>query len=344
MAPQNRRSFLKTGISAITGMLIPYRKHIHNSNRNQGAFNPLRFGICTDLHHDLIFDSHKRLGAFINAMNESNVDFIIQLGDFCFTQSHNRSILDLWNTFDGPSYHVIGNHDLEFSSSIEEVINFYGMEAAFYSFDFNGYHIIVLNGNDYNPNRTVPEYFNRFIGDEQLSWLEKTLAETDLPTLVFTHQGLDNSIGGVENGQRIRIALEEANRLAGFRKVLMVFSGHHHKDYHNVINGIHLIQINSMSYHWQGDRFADQHAFSEDLFMQYPRLRNMAFYKEPLWAVVEITAEGLCTIQGRSSDFVGRSPAELGMPKRLHDYPVVPCISDRRIQLSLKPFTQNIPK
>ncbi len=103
------------------------------------------FGICTDLHHDLIFDSHKHLGAFINAMNESNVDFIIQLGDFCFTQSHNRSILDLWNTFDSPSYHVIGNHDLEFSTSVDEVVDFYGMVAAYYSFDFNGESSYLLD-------------------------------------------------------------------------------------------------------------------------------------------------------------------------------------------------------
>ena len=34
----------------------------------------------------------------------------------------------------------------------------------------------------------------------------------------------------------------------------MVFSGHHHQDYRNIINGIKYIQINSMSYHYQRTR------------------------------------------------------------------------------------------
>ena len=339
----DRRTFIKSGAALAAGSVAAGLSLPGCSNASLSSLPPLRIGICSDLHHDLIFDSHERLGAFVDAMNHEEVDFIIQLGDFCFIRPENRSILDVWNRFDGPAWHVIGNHDPELTRNVDDVVDFWDMPASYYSFDSNGYHFVVLNGNDPNPHRTVPEYFNRYIGEEQLEWLENDLAATSLPTIIFTHQGLENTIGGVENGQRIRIALEEANVHAGQRKVLAVFSGHHHKDYHNVINGIHYIQINSMSYHWQGELYIDLEAFTEEQYAQFPRLRNITLYADPLWAVARISANGTMTLEGRSSDFVGRSPRELGMPERRHDYPVVPEISSREIALTREPYTKNQP-
>ena len=44
----------------------------------------IRFGIFADLHVNIIHDPELRLKEFIDAARKANVDFIIQLGDFCY--------------------------------------------------------------------------------------------------------------------------------------------------------------------------------------------------------------------------------------------------------------------
>ncbi len=302
-------------------------------------YTPLSIGLCADLHHDLIFDSEERLAAFIGDMAKINPDFIIQLGDFCFPDPGNQAIMDIWNKFPGSAHHVIGNHDPEGRFTQDDVVKFWNLNGKYYSFDMKGYHFIVLNGNETNPEREIPLRYERYISDQQLAWLEKDLKSTEFPSIIFCHQGLDNS-EGIENAQRIRLAFEDANNESGFRKVQIVFTGHHHKDYHNVINGIHYIQVNSISYHWQGDKYVDQTVFSDDLIKEYPHLRRMAYYREPLWAVAEISANGMLSIHGRSTEFMGKSPHELGMPVYEYGYPVTPVISNRQIQLTRKAFSE----
>jgi len=142
-------------------------------------------------------------------------------------------------------------------------------------------------------------------------------------------------MGGIENATQSRLVLERANAKAAFRKVQIVFSGHHHLDYHNVINGIHYIQINSMSYQWLGERY--QHIrYSESVDKLHPNIKETVPYRDPLWAVIDISQDGSFTLQGRKSVFVGPSPTELGMPAYEFGYPVVPVISDRRIPLTMK--------
>ena len=47
----------------------------------------LHFGIVTDVHKDLMPDADRRLEKFINEANERKVDFIIQMGDFCMSET-----------------------------------------------------------------------------------------------------------------------------------------------------------------------------------------------------------------------------------------------------------------
>ena len=100
------------------------------------------------------------------------------------------------------------------------------------------------------PRQQGLKVMRRYIGKNQLNWLRQDLKETDLPCIVFCHQGLDNDLGGITNATSTRIILEQAKFEGGGSKVQVVFTGHHHQDYHNIINGIHYVQINSMSYQW----------------------------------------------------------------------------------------------
>lgn len=331
----NRRTFLKS--AAALPLLTSGHGSRNRISRENRDFTAIRFGICTDVHQDLIPDAERRLAAFIESMERESPDFIIQLGDFCYPDKRNREFMQLWNSFSGPKLHVIGNHDPEGKYTLGQVMDFWDMHAPYYSTDINGFHIVVLNGNDVNPTHEKPWKYERYIGEQQLAWLKNDVDDTKLPTIVFCHQGLDNSTG-VENGFTVRTLLERANHKAGFRKVQLVFSGHHHMDYHNVINGIHYIQINSMSYNWRGDKYGHS-PYSDALNKKYPLMKYMAHYKDPLWALVDIDEFGSFKLSGQKSQFLGRSPEDMGMQKNEAGHPIVAQISDRSMQLSLTAFS-----
>ncbi|SEJ38426.1 Calcineurin-like phosphoesterase [Dyadobacter sp. SG02] len=291
----------------------------------------IRFGICTDLHYDLIPDGAERLTAFVDAMNRQKADFIIQLGDFCVPKPVNQPILDVWNKFSGPKYHVIGNHETDGGFTHAQVIDFWKARGAYYSFDANEYHFVVLNGNEKNPDGTQKGY-PRYIGAAQREWLAQDLAKTKLPVIVFCHQGLDNDVAGIEQALAIRRIFEKANEQAGHLKVRIVFSGHHHQDYLNEINGIQYVQINSMSYFWAGEK-RNTTQYSDDLVKKYGHLSSMLRYKDPLWATVTIFSDGRIEIGGTRSDFLDMSPSDVNLTEAESIYPVVSVVSKRHFSL-----------
>ena len=73
----------------------------------------VKFAIASDFHAQDVPDGAERLSSFVQAACDSDVDFIIELGDFCRLDSSNSIYHEIWNLFDGEKYHVIGNHDLD---------------------------------------------------------------------------------------------------------------------------------------------------------------------------------------------------------------------------------------
>jgi len=333
MKNENRRYFLqKLALGAL--VVSPVQKLFAKTDRVQTAMKSgeakVRFGVITDLHHDLIYDGLDRLSAFISEMNKEVPDFIIQMGDLCFPKKENLPLMDVWAKFKGNSYHVIGNHDTDGGYTRDQVVEFWKAKAKYYSFDANGFHFIVLDGNEHNPSPDRPAGYARFVSRTQLDWLKKDLDETALPTIIFCHQGLDNDAGGLENGTLMRYTLEQAN-FKNKHKVVMVLSGHHHQDYHNHINGIHYVQINSASYQWLGDKYKEIR-YSEAVDKAKPMLKYTVPYKDPLWAMVEIGQDGTIRIEGKRSVFVGSSPEALGVDLTDYIYPIVPFISNRSLK------------
>jgi len=323
---KNRRDFIKLLSIGGAATVLPLNlsANVFTDERKKS----LRFGLCADVHKDVMHDADSRLQAFIDEASEKELDFIIQLGDFCRPYDYNLGFMSIWNSFQGDKYHVIGNHDMDGGFTREQVVEYWNIPDRYYSYDFNGYHFVVLDGNDVDPSPDRPSGYARFFGKEQLEWLAYDLDHTELPCMIFSHQGLDNDLGGIHNATQSRLVLEGANQKAGFQKVLFVFSGHHHQDYHNHINGIHYIQINSMSYQWLGE--AHQHIrYSKEVDSKYPWIKYTVPYKDPLWAMVELTEDGTLHLYGRDTEFVGPTPEELGVDLRNFGYPVVPYISDR---------------
>jgi len=327
---QHRRDFLRVLSLGGAAMVFPLGLNAYFPMDKEKK--SLRFGLCTDVHKDIMHDADQRLQAFVDEAKEQELDFIIQLGDFCRPYDYNLEFMSIWNSFPGKKYHVIGNHDMDGGFSREEVVKYWDIPGKYYSFDMKGFHFVILDGNDKDPSPDRPGGYARYMGREQLEWLEKDLEQSQLPVVVFSHQGLDNDLGGIHNATSTRLVLERANERAGFQKVQLVFSGHHHQDYYNRINGIHYLQINSMSYQWLGEKHL-QVRYSEEVDEKYPWIKYTVPYKDPLWAVAEISPEHHFRLLGRQSEFVGPTPEEMGVDKQVYGYPIVPWISDKEFTL-----------
>src|SRR5690606_16872224 len=195
----------------------------------------LRFGICTDVHHDACFGMQERLAEFIDEMKREKVDFIIQMGDFCYPTAGNRPFLNIWNSFSGPKYHVLGNHDM-LQNTKEEFMKFVDMPKTYYSFDAGGYHFVVLDLNNGKLGDVIVPFENgnhkdtltdlHYMDDLQLQWLEQDLNATNKRTIIFSHQTL---ITDLKNRDQFNAIIEKANKK--FKKVFVAFSGHQHLNY-----------------------------------------------------------------------------------------------------------------
>ncbi len=325
-----RRDFLKTvGRGAAIGVVPFCVCGCQGSAFGRGGEDSpgvIRFGLCADVHKDIMHDADARLKTFISRMNVEKVDFIMQLGDFCRPYDYNQSFLDIFNKFEGPRYHVLGNHDMDGGFTREQTLTYWGVKDKYYSFDMGGYHFVVLDGND-KKEGAAPGYA-RYIGKKQSEWLKSDLPKTGLPSFVFSHQGFGPA-GGIENDKEIRAILEEANAKAGFRKVRACFNGHNHFDGCTVSEGIYYVQINSMSNQWVGGKFR-RARFSKEIEEKFPWVSYTAPYKDSLYAIVTLRGDGTIEIEGVQSEWIPPSPAEMKVPggKRVS----TPKISNRKLK------------
>lgn len=313
----DRRKFLnRTTAAGITILTVPFLKSC-------GVEKRIKIGLITDVHKDIMHDADERLEAFLSKVEIQKTDFLIQMGDFCTPKEENKAFLELFNSYKIEKHHIIGNHEMDGGFSREDVVKFFGMPSKYYSFDKNGFHFVILDGNDPNPGDWSG--YHRYIGDEQLQWLKNDIKGTDSPVVIFSHQTLENVLGGVANFKEVRGVLEEANEASG-GKIIACLSGHHHTDYYTSINGIYYIQINSASYRWVGGDWLKVR-YSEEIDKDHPWIKYTIPYKDPLFAFLEISPEGYIKLEGKSSEFVGPGPEEMGMPERPVNDIIVPRIS-----------------
>ena len=275
------------------------------------------FGICADVHHSKDFDERWRLEKFIAEARERKADFIIQLGDLTSFSDEGREIAKLFNSFEGPHYHVLGNHETEFSDKAT-VLEMLGQKDKYYSFDAGDYHFIVLDTNyekqgdkflDYNCRRH--DFSNCYINPEQLAWLDADLTSTDKRCFIFMHATCEVGDFGIINKNDFRGVLWKANQRVGYNKVTMVVSGHDHTDEYLYKGGIHYLAVNSMSHKYIGATCTEQNSRAAELKAKHGTLRHATFYKDPLYAFVRLKSNGLIQIIGKQSEYVEYSPLEV---------------------------------
>lgn len=322
---RTRREFIK--LTSIGGMAMVLPLDVFSS---QFTRENIEIGLIADVHQDIMHDGEQRISEFINTAHKRRPDFIIQLGDFALPRPQNQSFLDIWNSYKGHKFHVLGNHDMrDFGFTREQTMTWWNMKERYYSFDKKGVHFIVLDGNDPNPKPWSG--YDRFIGDEQKNWLIQDLKNTTNPTIVFSHQTLQLESDGITNMQEIRSILENANTNAGFNKVLCCLSGHTHTDYMMNINGIYYVQINSASYRWVGSKY-ETIRFSKEVDQQFGNIKKTIPYKESLFTFMTIKNNKII-IEPRKTEFVGPGPDELGIPEQSSQDPIVPTISKFKMKI-----------
>ena len=122
----------------------------------------------------------------------------------------------------------------------EQLKNFYGLNSTYYTFDASGFHFVILDGNEKDPD--FKQGYPRYIGEKQQEWLKDDLQKTSLPVVVFVHQPLGDDEAGIINRSQIRDIFEEANKRAGFKKVIACINGHTHIDHHQEIKDERLLR------------------------------------------------------------------------------------------------------
>ncbi len=224
----------------------------------------IRFGIMTDAHYA---DAEPRIGRHyrdsidkvrecVRIMNRDKVDFLVNLGDFVDGSSGDNILRDIktveaeFRKFNGPRYHVLGNHCMDRLSKAEflDQVEITGIPKGrpHYAFVQKDILFLVLDPNfksDGMPyERSNYNWTDANIPDEQLAWMKDTLSKHDGRAIVFLHQQLcsDGAPTNVRNAPAVRKILSESG------KVLAVFCGHHHEGGMKTMDGIHYYTLKGM--------------------------------------------------------------------------------------------------
>jgi len=299
----DRREFLSAAAAAAV-FVAPQLRRLRAEAPADGR---IRLGLISDVHQDVMHDGVERIAAFVEAMEQEGAQGVVNLGDFCVPHARNDAFLAAFDRFAGPKLHVLGNHDTDGGYKREQVLEYWKSPARYFSRDEHGLHLVVLDGNDPDGKRGYPCSVN----DEQIAWLEKDLAATKAPTVIFIHQPIDAFDKHVRTAAKVRAVLARANEEAGFKKVIAVFSGHAHLDYVKESDGIPHVQINSASYVWVSKKHPNYDAAVQK---KHPWVAATCPYADPLWAVVTFDVEaGRIEIAGRKTEWVGPDPWEVGL-------------------------------
>lgn len=226
---------------------------------DSGASPALRLGLLTDPHYADIPPKGKRhyresLGkvrAAVERFNEAKADFVVELGDFIDEAAtaegeiaHLKTVEAEFAKFRGPRHYVLGNHCV-WTLTKEQFYANCAAKRAPYSWDQSGFHFVVLDacftadGTAYGAKNF--KWTDTELPEAQRRWLAEDLAAARKPTIVFVHQRLD--IPGeyaVKSAPAVREILERAGN------VLAVFQGHHHRNEHREVGGIHYCTLMAM--------------------------------------------------------------------------------------------------
>ena len=252
----------------------------------------VRFGVFGDAHYaKKIYgnrhceDSAAKLAECVATFQHARVDFSVCLGDLIDSAAdpvmeagYARTMAAVMAGYAGPWHIVLGNHDVNAFTKARFLKLCAAGHPPWYSFEVNGIHFMVLDGNHLADGRDYEE--GNFSWDEawlsaaQLDWMTADLASVpDRPTVILCHENLaqkpprdDADPHVLRDAPRARALLEGADMVTG------VVQAHYHEGMEMERNGITYIGVRAM--------------------VIGPGLENNAF------AVVSVSADGGLTVDG----------------------------------------------
>lgn len=261
----DRREFVATTLTLLGG--IP----VSGIDFEKGNYKPIRFGIVTDIHYAdrsapanstrFYKESLGKLSECIDQMNQQEVDFLIELGDFKdqgVVPDEKETLIFLnrvekeFSRFKGPHYHVLGNHDHD-SISKQQFLDGISNEgfikaSGYYSFNMSSFHFIVLDANYTSEGKAYDhgsfKWIDAHIPENQLEWLKNDLLRNRMPAVIFIHHRLDtppsDKIYCPDNADVVRKMFEDAGN------VVIVFQGHYHEGGISRLNNIHYYTLKAL--------------------------------------------------------------------------------------------------
>ncbi len=270
----------------------------------------MKFLLFADFHYAPGWMSGKFLGRNIEDPRrlqqialEEKCDFIIHASDFVHGPlEKTKDFIEEYNNFQIPSYHCLGNHDVD-NVPLEDMLRMYRMENSYYYFDCNGYRIIVIDPNNcyidgkyihfnHNVRCRIPEC-RYFIPPEQLAWLEETIRTSPYPCITISREGFGRHAGGVGNQDAALRIINGANARKK-NSVLMCMNGHNHCDQLRILDGVLYFEVNSASCY----AIPNPHPhYSKEEIADATWMDSMLVYDQMLYAIV--------TVEGTTIDIRG---------------------------------------
>jgi len=287
--------------SILLGCLLPglLSGHVAAADDVERAAKPsLSFGVIADVQYadrDTASGRHfraslERLEECVADLNSRDLDFTIQLGDVIDREAASFDrVLPLFDRLTMPRYHVLGNHD--FPMPREQVLSKLGLEAAYYTFSYDGWCFVVLDTVDIAMGGGWPEDSENYrqarqwvdqlraegmseeetcnrcgVGERQKQWLRDTFRqarERGERVIVFGHIPVVAAPGGewalIHNHEEIREVLESAGCVVAY------FNGHDHGGGYACRDGIHYVTVEGMVQGPDGTAYATVDVFDDRL-------------------------------------------------------------------------------
>ena len=140
----SKRDFLITSGAVAASTILPCTA----MSALKALDRPIKFGIITDLHQDIMHDGPARLKVFLDAMADEKPDALLQLGDFAYPTKGNEVVTQAFQQAHPRTLHVLGNHEIDGGHTFDEVAKLWGMKGRYYTENVDGLNLIVLDGNE----------------------------------------------------------------------------------------------------------------------------------------------------------------------------------------------------
>ncbi|MBQ3057184.1 MAG: metallophosphoesterase, partial [Clostridia bacterium] len=272
----------------------------------------MKFLLFSDLHHfpgDLMSGTDAQLDAILTHAAQAGVDFIIHAGDFChgLTSPETPAFIERYNACGIPAYHVLGNHDADFTPLAEMLLR-YKMPAPYYYFDCKGYRFIATDTNYFYEDGhyvhcEMRNYFGKreqkyCLPPEEIAWLKETIERSPYPCVLISHDSFEREAVGAYNRREVLTIINEANRKKP-HSVLLAINGHYHRDHIRILDNVCYFEVCSVGYDWLT---VPHNHFPRELCDQYADMPHSLVWNDPLHCIVTLEGSTI-TIEGMESSY-----------------------------------------